>query len=314
MNRRGNPLMTPGRRTFLSLVDIILFALDARIPRTSIRVAKKYLHPRKFVYVLTRIDLADPVATRDWIAAFESQGKPAFAVQANTGEGMKKLVAFLEGERERVNRSRPPGTLEKPLKLMVFGLPNVGKSSIINRLSGRVRAPAGGKPGLTRGIHWIRCGEEFLLLDTPGVLEPGAVKGDTLMALAATGAIPETRYDPVGVALWLVERVSPATLGAGSNETGFRVRFSAGREPTEMGCSADSRMMFPGEPTVLPDEAEPPARPALLILEEFGREAGQVKKGGEVDLTRASQLCLARFRKGEFGAITLELPGDDGIH
>lgn len=269
--------MTPGRRTFLSLVDVILFALDARIPRTSIRVAKKYLHPRKFVYVLTRIDLADPAATRDWIAAFESQGKPAFAVQANTGEGMKKLVAFLKDERERVNRSRPPGTLERPLKLMVFGLPNVGKSSIINRLSGRVRAPTGEKPGLTRGIHWIRCGEEFLLLDTPGVLEPGAVKGETLMALAATGAIAETRYDPVEVALWLIERVSPVTG-----------RAEAGQDVPDLSPNS-----------------------ALLVLEQFGRQTGQVKKGGEVDLTRASQLYLARFRKGEFGPITLELPGDD---
>lgn len=276
MNRRGNPLMTPGRRAFLSLVDIILFALDARIPRTSIRVARKYLSPRKFVYVLTRTDLADPAATRGWIAAFESDGKPAFGVQANTGEGMKELVAFLKSERERVNRSRPSCTLERPLKLMVFGLPNVGKSSIINRLVGRVRAPAGGKPGLTRGIHWIRWGEEFLLLDTPGVLEPGAVKGDTLMALAATGAVPETRYDPVEVALWLIERVSPAT---GHAEAG---------QPA---------------PDLSPNSA-------LLVLEQFGRETGQVKKGGEVDLTRASQLYLARFRKGGFGAITLELPGD----
>jgi len=263
MNRRGNPLTGPGRRSFFSLVDIILFALDARIPDTSIRVARRYLRPRKFVYVLTRVDLANPAATRDWIAALERQGKPAFAVQANTGEGMQNLLTFLAGEREKMNRSRPAGVLQKPLRLMVFGLPNVGKSSIINRLAGRVRAPAGGKPGLTRGIHWIRCGEKLLLLDTPGVLEPGTVKGDTLMALAATGAIPETRYDPVEVALWLMERVARTAVAQ---------------------------------------------KPGLVLLEEFGRETGQMKKGGEIDLSRAAQLYLARFRKGEFGAFTLEMP------
>lgn len=305
-------MMTPGRRTFLSVVDVILFALDARIPRTSIRVARKYLSPRKFVYVLTRTDLADPAATRSWIAALESEGKPAFGVQANTGEGMKELLAFLRSERERLNRTRPPGTLERPLKLMVFGLPNVGKSSIINRLVGRVRAPAGAKPGLTRGIHWIRCGEEFLLLDTPGVLEPGAVKGDTLMALAATGAIPEARYDPLEVALWLIERLAPAKPGGVPDEFGFRASFSADLEAAEPVRSGDSRELLTGEPTVLQDAAGPPPKPALLFLEQFGRETGQVKKGGEVDLTRAAQLYLARFRKGEFGPVTLELP-DEGI-
>lgn len=264
--KRGNPLMGAGEKRFLSLVDIVLFALDARIPRSSTTVARKYLKPGRFIYVLTRTDLADPEATRAWLLSLTTEGRPAFAVQANTGEGMGELVAFLESERERVNRRKAIGALERPLRLMVFGLPNVGKSSIINRLTGRAKAPAGERPGLTRGVHWIRCGERFLMLDTPGVLEPGRVKGETLMALAATGAVPETRYDSLEVALWLLKKTSTAFESAHDERT------------------------------------------VLLALEEFGRGAGQVKKGGEVDLTRASQLYLARFRRGELGRFTLELP------
>lgn len=207
----------PGPKA-LGLVDVFLFLLDARIPATSLRLTEPYLAKKRRVYVLTKPDLAVAERTSAWIAYFESQGVSAFAVDARTGKGVGALMAHLKEKRDEKSESRP-------LRAMLFGLPNVGKSSLANRLLGVQKAPYGAKPGLTRASSWIRGNTFIELLDTPGVADASQVKGDARMKLAATWAIPDTAFDAQEVAWWLATNF----VAPGVNPEEYLTEFALSR-------------------------------------------------------------------------------------
>lgn len=197
----------PGPKA-LDLVDVFLFLADARIPWTSVKLAEPYLTRRRRAYILAKPDLADPEMTREWLSVFAERGYPAFAVDCKMGGGMDGLMAFLRAEKKELDARKPAVLLHRPLRLMLFGPPNVGKSSLANRLLGTTKAPFGAKPGLTRGSNWLR-GRGFLeVLDTPGVVDTSLVKGDAKLKLAAAWALAENRYDAEDVAYWLSEKTS----------------------------------------------------------------------------------------------------------
>lgn len=190
------------------LVDVFLFLVDARIPWTSIALARPYLTKKRRIYVLAKPDLADPAATREWLDAFAGQNAAAFAVDCKMGSGLDGLLARLKEEKARLDAKRPAVLLHRPLRLMLFGPPNVGKSSLANRLLGTTKAPFGSKPGLTRSSNWLK-GRGFLeILDTPGVVDTSLVKGEAKMKLAAAWGLAERVYDPEEVAYWLAEKMS----------------------------------------------------------------------------------------------------------
>lgn len=196
----------PGPKT-LDLVDLFIFLLDSRIPRTSLELSEPYLRRRRRVYVMSKSDLADPDITEKWIDYFRKDGFPCFAVDANTGLGVSELASFLKRNREEMNRRSDEEFEKKPLRVMLFGLPNVGKSSLANRLLRTSKASFGAKPGLTRSSYWLRADHSVEILDTPGVIDTSQVKGETLYKLAATWAVSENQYDPGEVALWLAKEV-----------------------------------------------------------------------------------------------------------
>jgi ribosome biogenesis GTPase A len=259
----------PGRKV-LDLVDLFLFLVDARIPGTSVRLASPYLSRKKRVYVLAKPDLADPLMTARWTSAFAAEGTSAFAVDCRRGDGMDSLVRYIKERKEELDRKRPPGVTPRPIRLMLFGPPNAGKSSLANRLLGTTKAPFGARPGLTRGSHWLR-GRGFLeVLDTPGVVDTSQVKGDARMKLAAVWALPETAYEAQELASWLVQRtVIPVTAEGGEDEAQAK---------------------------------------AVAHLEDFGRRRGFLRQGGAVDLDRASKAFIHAFREGQIGGFTLEEP------
>ncbi len=260
----------PSKR-ILDLVDVFLFLADSRIPGTSVRLAGPFLTRSKRVYVLAKPDLADRRATARWIASFEDRGIPAFAVDCQNGDGMEALVGYLRGKKEELDRNRPAGTNPRPLRLMLFGPPNVGKSSLANRLLGTQKAPFGAKPGLTRGSHWLR-GRGFLeVLDTPGVVETAQVKGEARMKLAAVWALPETAYDAGDLAVWLAQRLRTHDVAVEDGQ----------------GLQA-----------------------ALSHLEDFGRQRGFLRHGGEVDLDRTCKAFIHAFREGQLGRVSLEEPAE----
>ncbi|HHY11973.1 MAG TPA: hypothetical protein GX529_05010 [Firmicutes bacterium] len=195
----------PGSRT-VAMVDMFLFLLDSRIPKTSLQIAEPYLLKKNRVYVMTKPDLAHPEITGDWVRTFRSQGWPCFAVESNTGRGMGALTAFLEQKQAEIGCKAHSEVLVRPLRAMLFGLPNVGKSSLANRLLGTSKAPFGAKPGLTRGSHWLRRGL-LEILDTPGVIDTSQAKGEILYKLAATWAVRDNQYDEEEVAFWLAKQV-----------------------------------------------------------------------------------------------------------
>lgn len=266
----------PSSRT-LDLVDVFLFLADARIPGTSVRLAAPYLRKTKRVYILAKADLAEPGLTHAWISALSAGGRPAFAVDCKTGGGVDHLVGYLRERKDELDRKMPPGVTPRPIRLMLFGPPNVGKSSLANRLLGTTKAPFGAKPGLTRGSHWLR-GRGFLeVLDTPGVVDTSLVKGEARMKLASVWALPETGYDPEEVAFWLVGAMTRAVGEDGAGKT-------------DSVAQAD----------------------ALARLTDFGRKRGFLKQGGMVDLERASRAFIQAFREGVLGRFTLEEPPTTG--
>ena len=275
----------PGPR-ILDLVDVFLFLADARIPGTSVRLAAPFLTRKNKVYVLAKPDLADRRMTAEWLSFLSRDGTPGFAVDCRTGDGVEDLVRYLKEQKKDVDCKRRSGVLFRPVRLMLFGPPNVGKSSLANRLLGTQKAPFGAKPGLTRGSHWLR-GRGFLeVLDTPGVIETSQVKGEARMKLAAVWALQERGYDPQDVAFWLAQKIALAAQADGvtASDAGMLAAFQ-------------------------PDTAQ--AR-ALACLEDFGKRRGFLRHGGEVDLARACTAFIQAFREGQLGRFTLERPWDSG--
>jgi len=214
----------PGQKT-LGLVDIFLFLLDSRIPATSLKLTEPYLRKQKRVYVLTKPDLADPGVTAQWLSWFGSNNLPAFSVKCDSGQGLKELLKFLRDKKFELDKKRKPRIQTRAIRLMLFGLPNVGKSSLGNRLLGIRKAPFGAKPGLTRGSHWLK-GRGFLeILDTPGVIDTSLVEEETRCKLAVTWALPENAYDHEEVALWLAANV----LGHRKDPLSFLNEFGTSR-------------------------------------------------------------------------------------
>lgn len=195
----------PSPRT-LGMVDLFLFLLDSRIPHTSLQIAEPYLSKFNRVYVMTKPDLADPEVTHAWLQKFRREGAPAFAVESNTGRGVGELMAYLRRQQMTTGDRAHPELMARPLRVMLFGVPNVGKSSLANRLLGTSKAAFGARPGLTRGSHWLRRGL-LEILDTPGVIDTSQAKGEVLYKLAATWAVRENQYDEEEVAFWLAKEV-----------------------------------------------------------------------------------------------------------
>jgi ribosome biogenesis GTPase A len=203
--RKSHPGL-PGEKS-LGLVDIFLFLADARIPWTTRKLAEPYLSKKRRLYILTKPDLADPKGTEEWVRAFQDRGEPAFPVDCRTGQGLREVVSYLGSERKRIAEKKGAGGLERPLRLMLFGVPNVGKSSLANRLLGNQKAPFGARPGLTRGSNWLKGRGFVTVLDTPGVLDTSKVKGEAKMKLAASWALPENAYDVQDVGVYLASRL-----------------------------------------------------------------------------------------------------------
>ncbi|MGE5528692.1 MAG: ribosome biogenesis GTPase YlqF [Patescibacteria group bacterium] len=259
--------MAKARREIMALLpalDVGVILLDARIPRASLgHGLEELLGRRAAIYALNKADLADPPATASWAA---SLGR-AVILDARGGRGMQELLeACLEAGRRRLRTARP-------VRLAVLGIPNVGKSSLLNRLAGRRAAAVGDKPGVTRARQWVRARPDLEVLDTPGLLRPRLDDPHAALLLALTAAIRDEirgRESLAREAIALLERRYPGRLAE---------RY--GVAPTGDG------------------EAD---------LEAVGRARGCFLSGGRVDCERAAAAVLGDFRAGRLGRITLEDP------
>ena len=272
--------MTKARRLIvdnLKLVDVVIVLLDARIPYSSANpMLAEIIGSKPHAIALNKADLADPEMTKAWIEHFKAKGVKAIAIDAITGKGMKPLVKLAEDlARAKTEKLVKHGANPRAARLMILGIPNVGKSSLINRLAGAARTKTADKPGVTRAKQWIRLGTNLELLDMPGVLWPKFEDMTVGLKLAFTGAINDEVYDleqVVHIFLTTMLRDYPQRL---------QERYKI------------------AEPLPLDEEA---------ALEIIGRKRGFLLKGGLIDLDKTRKILLNEFRAGKLGLISLDQP------
>ena len=273
--------MTKTRRQIeadLKLVDAVCEIVDARIPMSSRNPdidAICGVKPR--ILVLNRMDLADPEATKKWAAFFRDKGMSVIATDCKSRRGISDFTpAARRACAEKLERDAKRG-MNRPLRVMVVGIPNVGKSTLINQISGRKGAKAENRPGVTRGKQWVTVDAGLQLLDTPGILWPKFEDPRVGMMLAYTGAVKENVIDLEELACFLMT------------------------------------LLHKHYPKALLDRYQveaPEDTPGWELLELAGRKRGYLVSGGEVNMERMARVLLDEFRGGKLGKFTLEMPED----
>jgi len=272
----------------LSFVDVVCEVCDARIPVSSRNpIIDEITGNKQRILILAKSDLADEFATKDWLNFFRSQKKEiqindAIAVNAVSGQGIKKLLSALDGIAEKKITSGAK-MAEVPLRLMIAGIPNSGKSSLINRLAGRRAAQVGDRPGITRGKQWLTLEGGMQLLDTPGILWPKFEDPAVGLNLAFCGSIRDEVMDIQDLGLELIRALMqkyPDSLIS---------RYKVGINDFKQDPDADE---------------------ALSVMEDIAKKRGFVLQGARIDYERTARTVLDEFRAGKLGRISLECPGD----
>ena len=279
--------MTKTRRQMeadLKLVDIVVELVDARIPLSSRNPDIDAICGQKpRLVVLNRADQADPEGNRAWGAWFRGKGFAVLETDAKTGKGVGQFgPAVREALKEQIARWREKGLVGRPVRAMVVGVPNVGKSTFINKVAGRKSAKAGDRPGVTRGKQWVHVDQGLDLLDTPGILWPKFEDERTGLHLAFTGAVKDDIMDVETLGCHLM-----ALLGA--------------RYPAAL--SAYKLEAVPAR-----EEGENEVAWGYRLLERCAQNRGMRISGGECDTERMARVLLDEFRGGKLGRFTLELP------
>ena len=270
--------MTKAKRMMqenIKLIDLIIELVDARIPLSSRNPDIDELGQNKArMVLLNKSDLADPVYNKQWMDYFKGQGAYVLEVNSKTGAGIKGIQGMVqEACREKLERDRKRGILNRPVRAMVVGIPNVGKSTFINSFAGKACTKTGNKPGVTKGKQWIRLNKNLELLDTPGILWPKFEDQTVGMHLAFIGSMNDEIIVLEELACDLLD-----CLGEGYPEA------VAGRYGVEGKASS----------------AE--------LLEGIARARGCILKGENLDLKKAAIILLEDFRSGRLGRITVEHP------
>lgn len=261
----------------LSLVDGVVELVDARIPYSSRNPELDSIIEKKpRIVLLNKCDVADPAATSLWLKYFQDKGCYAIAVDCRTGKGLNKFDSVVkQALKATIERNEKKGMSGKPLRLMVVGIPNTGKSSFINRMGKNAKAKVADKAGVTRQNQWFVVGNGIELLDTPGVLWPKFDDPEVGDKLAFIGSVKDEITDKETLACRLLEVLA-------------KTRPQAIEERYKLDSVADLQ--------------------CWEILEMIGRKRGFLIKGGEIDYERAAVIVADEFRGGKLGRITLELP------
>lgn len=263
----------------LPQVDAVTEVLDARVPESSRNLELSDLigdKPR--IVLLNKCDVADDCATKRWVAHYQKTCAAVLPVDCKSGKGLNQFVPLMrEVLKEKIEKNEARGMAGKPLRIMVVGIPNTGKSSFINKMAGRNRAEVADKAGVTRHNRWFVIGNGMELLDTPGVLWPKFDDPKVGDKLAFIGSVKDTVVDCETLAVRLLEIMQ--TEYADRLAERYKISDFADIQPWE-------------------------------LLELIGRKRGMIIKGGEVDYTRVSVMLLDEYRGGKLGKITLDRVGD----
>lgn len=273
--------MTKAKRMMqenIKLIDLVIELVDARIPLSSRNPDIDELGRGKArLILLNKADLADERQNQKWTEYFKQQGYFVLALNSRTKEGMKAIQSVVtDACREKIERDRKRGIINRPVRAMVVGIPNVGKSTFINSYAGKACAKTGNKPGVTKGKQWIRLNKGLELLDTPGILWPKFEDQEVGIRLAMIGSMNDEILNVEELAVSLIE---------------FLMQHYEG--------TLERRYQVEEEDKV-------------RVLGQIAQNRKCYIKGGQPDLRKASALLIDDFRSGRLGRITLELPGLSG--
>lgn len=255
-------------------VDVVVEVVDGRIPgATRYPGLEKLTHQKPRILFLNKIDLSDPVKLQAWTKKFRDEGAEVVTGNAKKGGGVKLLISkILEATQEKQERKQAKGLLSRPSRVMIVGLPNTGKSSLINALVGKHHTKTANKPGVTRQPQWVRVKEGFELLDMPGILPPFLEDQEKAVLLAALGVLGDKGFDILTVA------AEAARILAKTYPELMISRYKLTEE--DLG--------------------------SITLLETIGRKRGFLLRGGEMDMERTALIFLSELRQGVLGPLTLE--------
>ncbi|HIU88153.1 MAG TPA: ribosome biogenesis GTPase YlqF [Candidatus Avilachnospira avistercoris] len=289
--------MTKARRNMerdVKLVDLVIELRDARAPySTENPDIRRLSGNKKRLILLNKADLADGSVTKLWIEHYRKQGLEALALDARNRDflsAIKASIGRLSAEKEERDRKR--GITEKrPVKALICGIPNIGKSTFINSVLGRASAKTGNKPGVTKGNQWISVSSEFLLLDTPGVLWPKFDDKRVGVNLALMGSVNDEILNKEELCLSLLSYLREAYPEL------LDKRYEIDKEELERTCEAHEEGLM-----MLSDSR------ALAYMDLIARKRGTIKRGAQPDYERCAALIIDDFRSGRLGRISLERP------
>lgn len=273
--------MTKAKRMMqenMKLIDIMIELVDARIPLSSRNPDIDQLAANKArLILLNKTDMADERVTAQWEEYFKEKGFYVARTNSRSGKGVKGTQAIvMEACKEKIERNKKRGIKNRPIRAMIAGIPNVGKSTFINSLAGKACTKTGNKPGVTKGKQWIKLNKNIELLDTPGILWPKFEDQQVGLRLALIGSIRDEILNQDEMAIELIEYLKNHYKGILSDR--YQVDESKDR---------------------------------VKILEEIALNRNCKMKGNELDYEKASKILLEEFRNGKLGKISLEVPGED---
>lgn len=262
----------------LKLIDIVIELADARIPSASRNpMIDEIIASKPRLLLLNKADMADPIATKKWLTHYKENGIHALAIDAQSGQGIKDILPASKSIlKEKFDKMASRGIKPRAIRALIVGIPNVGKSTLINRLAKKNIAKTGDKPGITKAQQWIKVGKEMELLDTPGILWPKFEDQVVGMKLAATGAIKDEILNLQDI-------------------TVFVLNFLKDHYP--------DRLKDRYGVAEMPEEIVP-------LFDEIGRRRGCLMSGGYIDYDKTSELVLRELRTEKLGRISFEVPED----
>lgn len=277
--------MTKAKRQMMEdikLIDLVIELLDARVPLSSRNPDIDEIAGSKArLIILNKTDLADKKETEKWLRYFEAENINVCLVNSKNFGDMKQINAIVQKAcAAKIERDRKRGIKNRPVRAMVVGIPNVGKSTFINTYAKKAATKTGNKPGVTTGKQWIRLSSTLELLDTPGILWPKFEDQSVGLKLALIGSIKDEIMNIEELAMELVKVLEMRYPGLISG--------------------------FYGLETIEYDKY--PAKPEASVIEAIGKARGCIAKGGEIDFLKASNLLLENFRNGKLGQLSLESP------
>ncbi len=270
----------------LKLVDIVLELLDARIPISSQNPdIKEIVGNKKKIVLLNKCDLAQERENQKWIEDFEKKGIKSVLTDSNSGAGVQELIRVVkELAKEDLSKMTKKGRVGKSVRIMILGIPNVGKSSLINRMAKKTSAGVGNKPGFTKQKQWIRVSDEIELLDTPGILWPKFESKKVGLHLSVTGTIKDEILEKTQMAFYLIKWFIQ------NKEERLSERYKITKEELE----------------TITKTIENPNEQVAEIITRIAKKRGAILSGGYIDEERVAGIIIDDFRTGKMGRITIE--------